>query len=140
MAALLEKIRSYRRRRAGRPPRTQAQRRETRWSWWMIALGVCLVFGGYFWMTSARLLKEPIRLDYGPLDAHFASAMGPLTGAEFTDGNSVQVLVNGDEFFPVMLKAIAQAKHTINLETYIWESGYISNEFIAARCERARTA
>jgi cardiolipin synthase len=138
MARLLEKLRRVRRAHPSHAPRPAAARPSARWSWWAIALVLCVVFAGYFWMTSARLLKEPIRIAYGPTDAHFASAMGPLTGAEFSDGNSVRVLVNGDEFFPVMLDAIAAAKQTINLESYIWESGYISNKFIAALTERAR--
>lgn len=64
--------------------------------------------------------------------------MGPMTGADFTDGNSVETLVNGDQFFPPMLQAIREAQKTITLETYIWSSGYISNQFIDALSERAR--
>jgi cardiolipin synthase len=138
MPALLEKLRHLRRHRANRRAPARPTHHAIHWTWWMIALVICVAFGGYFWMTSARLLKEPIRLTYGPTDGHFASAMGPLTGAEFTDGNRIDVLVNGDEFFPAMLHAIAQARQTINLETYIWESGYVSNKFIDALAERAR--
>ena len=104
----------------------------------MIAVGLVVTLGVFFWLTSARLLMEPIRIDYGPLDPSFANAMGPITGADFTDGNTVETLVNGDGFFPPMLKAIREAQKTINLETYIWESGYISNLFIDALTERAR--
>jgi cardiolipin synthase len=64
--------------------------------------------------------------------------MGPITGADFTDGNSVHTMVNGDGFFPPMLEAIRAARKTITLETYIWSSGYISNQFIEALSERAR--
>jgi cardiolipin synthase A/B len=138
--ALLEKLRRFRDRRAApkRAPRPAPPRQEKKWTGWFIALCACLGFGAYFWMTSARLLKEPIRIDYGPLDPPFASALGPTLGAELTDGNRVQVLENGDAFFPAMLKAIAGAKQTITFETYIWESGYISNKFIDALGERAR--
>ena len=52
------------------------------------------------------------------------------------DGNSVRILVNGDEFFPAMLKSIRAAKKTISLETYIWAPGRISDEFIAAPFHR----
>ena len=89
-------------------------------------------------MTSARILKEPLRLDYGPTDAAFPAAMGPIVGAEFTNGNTVQTLVNGDDFFPAMLRAIRGAQQTVTLETYIWSPGRISDEFIAALSERAR--
>jgi len=79
-----------------------------------------------------------MRINFGPSDPAFAAAMGPLLGADFTGGNSVQTLVNGDNFFPPMLKAIRSAKKTITLETYIWSSGNISNQFIDALTERAK--
>ncbi|MEO5958981.1 MAG: phospholipase D-like domain-containing protein [Opitutaceae bacterium] len=81
---------------------------------------------------------EPIHLDVGPHDAAFASAFGPVVGAEFIDGNSVEILVNGDRFFPAMLKAIREAQKTITFETYIWAPGKISDEFIVALTERAQ--
>jgi cardiolipin synthase A/B len=99
--------------------------------------GLLVLFGGFFWFTSARILQQPIRLDYGPTDPAFASAMGPIVGAEFTAGNAVTMLVNGDAFLPAMLKAIQQAKKTITLETYIWTSGQVSDDYIAALGERA---
>jgi cardiolipin synthase A/B len=101
-------------------------------------LGTAIVLGGYFWRTSARLLKDPIIIDYGPTDPPFPAAMGPIVGADFIGGNAIETLVNGDAFFPAMLKAISAAKKTITLESYIWSSGYISNKFIAALSERAR--
>ena len=59
-------------------------------------------------------------------------------GADFTDGNRVRTLVNGDAFFPAMLDAIQHAEKTIDLETYIWAPGKISDRFIDALVERAR--
>ena len=79
-----------------------------------------------------------MRIEFGPSDPAFPAAMGPLLGADFNRGNSVQTLLNGDNFFPPMLKAIREAQKTITLETYIWTSGKISDEFIAALAERAR--
>ncbi len=106
--------------------------------WPYILVGIILIVGLYFWQTTAGLLKEPIQVNYGPADPSFTAAMGPLLGAEFMGGNRVDTLVNGDEFFPVMLQEIALAKKTITFETYIWESGHISNKFIEALSERAR--
>lgn len=103
-------------------------------------LTVCLVFAvaGYFWLTSARILGQPIDLSYGPRDPVFAETMGPLLGADFTTGNSVRTLINGERFFPVMLDEIHRAQKTITMETYIWSSGKISEQFIEALSERAR--
>lgn len=129
-----------------RPPghdRPRGARRHRRlrhdWIYWgSVVAGVALLFAIYFWVTSARLLKEPIRLRYGPLDPAFAASLGPLVGAEFTSGNRVRTFVNGDQFFPAMLQAIRAARKTITLETYIWAPGRVSNEFIAALSDRAR--
>ena len=107
------------------------------WFWLKITGLLLLFFGVFFWFTSARILQQPIHVDYGPADAAFASALGPIVGAEFTAGNAVTMLVNGDAFLPAMLKAIRQAKKTVTLETYIWASGRVSDDFIAALGERA---
>jgi cardiolipin synthase A/B len=137
---LLERIRTFRRRRVSNPssPRTPHRPSSRKRKIW-IGVGVLAVaLSAYFWLTSARILTEPIRINYGPTDASFANAMGPMTGADFADGNAIETYVNGDRFFPPMLKAISEAKKTIHLETYIWSSGFISNQFINALSERAR--
>ncbi len=119
--------------RGNRPGRGERKRF---WLW----LGVCLVFalGGYFWLTSARILREPVEVSYGPAERVFADTLGPLVGADFIGGNRIRALINGERFFPVMLEAIRGAKKTITLETYIWTSGKISDAFIEALSERAR--
>jgi cardiolipin synthase len=45
---------------------------------------------------------------------------------------------NGDAFFPAMLRAISNAKDTINFQTYIFEPDEVGLQFIAALKERAR--
>ena len=116
-----------------------AQASRPRWLW-ITFFGCVVVFLGayYFWYTSARLLSEPIRLTYGPTEAEFHNALGPLTGADLVAGNRIKSMVNGDEFFPPMLQAIREAQRSVTLETYIWSSGKISDRFIAALSERAR--
>lgn len=140
MSSLLERF-SRRRSPADEPPpdkERRYRRNDLRWHWTFIVLGVSMLLGAYFWYVSARIVQEPMRIDFGPSDPSFAAAMGPLLGADFTAGNAVQTLVNGDNFFPPMLKAIREARKTITLETYIWASGKVSNDFIDALSERAR--
>lgn len=106
--------------------------------WWLLATMMVVLIGLYFWFTSAKILAEPVEFAYGAEDTAFAETIGPLLGVELVDGNAVETLVNGDAFFPAMLNAIRAAKKTITLETYIWSSGKISDQFIEALSERAR--
>lgn len=109
------------------------------WVYWSsVGVAVILMLALYFWVTSARMLQEPLRLDFGPANPEFPTTLGPIVGAEFTSGNSVRTLVNGATFFPAMLDAVQHAEKTVTLETYIWQPGRISDEFIAAMSERAR--
>lgn len=61
-----------------------------------------------------------------------------LLGIPFTEGNRVDVLRNGDEVFPAMLGAIAEATRSIDLLTYLWGKGAVTAEFTRALAERAR--
>lgn len=71
-------------------------------------------------------------------DAEFRRTLSALLGPPFTDGNKVQTLLNGDAIFAAMLAAIRSARQTITFETYIYWSGTIGDEFVAALQERSR--
>ena len=47
-------------------------------------------------------------------------------------GNRFRLLVDGDEFFPAMLKAIGGARDSILLELYLFESGLLAERFMVA--------
>lgn len=47
-------------------------------------------------------------------------------------GNRFELLVDGPHFFPAMLGAIAQARETVLLEVYLFESGAVADRFIDA--------
>jgi cardiolipin synthase A/B len=68
----------------------------------------------------------------------FQRELGTLLGPPILAGHRVTNLENGAEIFPAMLDAIRQAKRTVNFETYIYWSGEIGREFVAALAERAR--
>ena len=71
-------------------------------------------------------------------DPQFRRAMGLLMGPSIVDGNKATELINGDAIFPAMLQSIRGAKKTILLETYIYWSGEVGDEFADALAERAR--
>src|SRR5690606_489862 len=45
--------------------------------------------------------------------------------------NQIELLADGDQFFPRMLDAIDQARDTIDVEMYLFESGATANRFIS---------
>lgn len=62
-----------------------------------------------------------------------------LLGVPFTEGNTVDVLRNGDQIFPAMLEAIRSATRTIDLLTYVYWKGDIAEEFAEALSKQARS-
>jgi len=61
-----------------------------------------------------------------------------IIGVPMTEGNDVEILRNGDQIFPVMLEAIAAARHTIDFLTFVYWRGEIGTRFAEALSERAR--
>lgn len=55
-----------------------------------------------------------------------------ITGLELLPGNSVAVFQNGDQAYPAMLEAIANAARHVLLSTYIFKVDTVGNEFAQA--------
>ncbi len=89
-------------------------------------------------MPSEKKIETQLTRQYDTHDAQFRRSLGVLLGPPIIEGNQVEVLLNGDQIFPAMLKAIREARHSINFETYIYWSGSIGKEFTEALSERAR--
>jgi cardiolipin synthase A/B len=69
--------------------------------------------------------------------ATFRRALEGVIGVPATEGNTVEVLRNGNEIFPAMLDSIADAKRTIDLLTFVYWRGEIGTRFAEALTERA---
>jgi cardiolipin synthase len=83
--------------------------------------------------ADARLnVKNP-----GDFNALLPSIVG-LTQSSLESGNQVQVLQNGDQFFPLLLADIAHARQTVHIESYIWWKGAICNQLAEALAAKAR--
>ena len=61
-----------------------------------------------------------------------------IMGIPFTAGNKIVALRNGDEIFPAMLEAITNAKHSIDLATYVYWTGDIAQKFADVLSERSK--
>ena len=61
-----------------------------------------------------------------------------ILGVPATEGNSVDVLRNGEEIFRAMLSAMREATETIDLLTYVYWKGDIAQAFAETLTERAQ--
>lgn len=61
-----------------------------------------------------------------------------MTNKQLSLRNSVDVLINGTEIFPAMLKAIEQSKYEICFETFVYWSGSTAENFAIALANSAR--
>lgn len=103
-----------------------------------VVLAFVLALAGANCLAVDKLIRLPIRTDYGVTDATFTNSISGLLGSPVVGGNKVRELNNGVEYFPAMLEAIAKAEKSITFENFIWRSGKVSDRFIEALSERAR--
>lgn len=89
-------------------------------------------------VRRVRPLRYHMKHQFGTRDEAFRQTMVALTGTELTEGNRIDILVNGDQIFPSMLEAIASARRTINMESYIYWDGSVGRQFAQLLAERAR--
>jgi cardiolipin synthase len=124
---------------AGGDPHPFVKRIRTVW----IIIATCVVTLGLVLLglnlsSGEKKIEQKVERLYGTSDPQFRRTMGVLLGPPILPGNRTEVLVNGDEIFPAMLSAIAQARRTITFETYIYWSETIGREFADALIDRAR--
>jgi len=99
----------------------------------------------FFVQLLARNLAPPekkveklIRPEFPLCSDQFRRETSALLGPPILGGNSIDILNNGEEIFPAMLKSIASAKKTISFETFIFWSGEVGKEFAKAFADKAR--
>ncbi|MCP4138236.1 MAG: cardiolipin synthase [bacterium] len=76
-------------------------------------------------MKTKNINKKFTRLKNHFLLPRFLREMRRLKIGGLSGGNTVKLIADGDEFFDRILKAISQAKKSINLETYIFNSDHV---------------
>src|SRR5581483_4683094 len=74
-----------------------------------------------------------------PLDSEeFLQLLGALCDAQVHRCTRIEVLKDGDHFYPAELDAIAHARESIHLEAFIFHEGEVAKKFVDALAERAR--
>jgi cardiolipin synthase len=74
-----------------------------------------------------------------PLDSNqFRRLVAALGAGQFHPRNTIEVLTNGEVYYEAELEAVRQARHSVNLEAYIFQKGRVARRFLEALTERAR--
>jgi cardiolipin synthase len=72
-------------------------------------------------------------------DTSFFPTIEAHADAPIVYGNRIDILLNGDETFPAMLRDIKKAKQTITFAQYLYEDGPIAYELAQAFADRCRS-
>lgn len=106
-------------------------------TWLTVAGGVFLV-----WLVLVFLFTPGINYHLSRRtsvhDEDFLYTIQSTCQAALHHGNRVDIFTDGPNFYPAMLEAIRGARHSINMECYIFVPGKIGSQFIDALSERAR--
>jgi cardiolipin synthase len=100
-------------------------------------LAICvLVLVGLFAPGLRYSLVNPVAV---PIDsAAFLNELEPVVNSKITRNNQIEVIENGDHFYNAELDAMRQARHSINIEAYIFHKGKLTDEVLQVLTERAR--
>jgi cardiolipin synthase len=129
---------------------TKKRARSSHWlhrQWWRFAvaewiglslafLALVLIFCVFF--IRRHTLEYRLEHTFAVRDPEFFGSALALSDPVPIGGNKIDLLSNGDEYFPAMLKAIGSAEKTVNFGAYILHSDEVGRQFRDAFCERAK--
>jgi cardiolipin synthase len=132
-----------------------ARGRHFLWSWWPWAI-VCIVqvarnkwgwaigagsmsLVSYLIWPSEFAPRYGLDHEFSVNDEEFLATMAGATGVPFLPGNRIDILNNGDRFYPAMLEAIERAELSITIEAYIYWAGEIGAVFAKALAAKAKS-
>lgn len=90
-----------------------------------------------FWSVKRRTDTQLKVENPGELRALIPSIVS-LTQGALEEGNSIEVLQNGDGFWPLLFRDITAARQSIHVESYIWWDGRISRQLATLLAQKAR--
>lgn len=115
--------------------------------WWKLTIGdwiglvlaICAIVALFcIFLIRRHTLEYHLEHTFAISDPEFFGSALAMADPLPIDGNAIEVLQNGDEYFPGMLDAIHAAKRTVNFEAYIVYSDDVGRAFRDALCERAQ--
>jgi cardiolipin synthase len=107
---------------------------------WLLVFGLALLGVAIFLVNPIEESpKYGLDHDFAIESSEFLHSMAGATNTPIMPGNRIDILNNGDQFYPAMLEAIGQARRTITFEAYIFWAGEVGRKFAEAIAAKARS-
>jgi cardiolipin synthase len=110
------------------------------WAWGLMIIGLIALVSvlGALFLPDWKEPEFTAGQTAGPGSEAFVKTAGAYLNNPIYRGGGIELLQNGDRFYPAMLEAIRAAGDTVNFEVYIFEPDEIGRQFMDAFIERAR--
>ena len=107
---------------------------------WLLVFSLALLGVAIFLVNPIEESpKDGLDHDFAIESSEFLHSMAGATNTPFMPGNRIDILNNGDQFYPAMLEAIGQARSAITFEAYIYWAGEVGRKFAEAMAAKARS-
>ena len=105
--------------------------------WVIVLLFAVLILLILFW--SVKRDTDPVLRVQNPGELRMLlPSIAGLTHSSLDSGNAIEVLQNGDQFFPPLLRDIANARESVHVENFIWYDGKLASELAQLLAKKAR--
>jgi cardiolipin synthase len=111
------------------------------WLWFLAIVGalalagvLAFIFSIFDRRPSAIALTEAAQVG----TSVFLDAVAGTANAPLRHGGRASLLNDGDQFYPALFEAIAEARASVNVMAYIWRPGEVVDRLFDALVERAR--
>jgi cardiolipin synthase len=96
----------------------------------------CVLLALLIGCAKVRAITDVPEIQLG--DADFFPTIEAFADAPIIGGNKIDILQNGDELFPAMMRDIKNAKSTITFAQYLFKGGTLARELAQTFAERCR--
>ena len=101
----------------------------------MAAMAILILAGLFAPGLRYSLVETPAGSPAAPA---FVSQLESLVNSKLTRNNSIEVIPNGENFYRAEIDAMRDARHSIDIEAYIFHKGQITRQVVEVLTERAR--
>ncbi len=111
------------------------------WQILFIAIGIVSTIA---LVLNLFILSSPAKKDLkfeeiaSGTDGTLIATLSHLANSPIQTGGTIEIVNNGDEFYPALYPDIEHAKKSINFSAYIWKPGVVSDELFALLTKKAQ--